>query len=92
MGIEQMYKSLLQVPHNNATIDTTGAELTDSIRRTGVSTDSADRILVNSLELRVINGLAAKVHLSEHVEGRFFTLVGRTRFGGAIERADQGPA
>lgn len=58
----------LQVPDNDTTIDTTGADLADGIGGTRICADSADRVLVNSLELSVVDGFAAEVHLSEHVE------------------------
>lgn len=69
----------LQVPNNDATVDAAGADLSDAIRRTRVCADSADGVLVDGLELSVVNGFAAEVHLSKHVESRLIALVGRTR-------------
>lgn len=69
----------LQVPDNDTTVDATGADLSNGIRRTRVCADSADRVLVDGLELSVIDGLAAEIHLSKHVESRLIALVGRTR-------------
>jgi hypothetical protein len=58
----------LQVPDNDTAIDTTGADLADGIGRACICADSTDGVLVDSLELSVVNGLAAEIHLSEHVE------------------------
>lgn len=82
----------LQVPDDDAAIDTAGADLADGIGRACVCADSADGVLVDSLELSVVNGLAAKVHLSKHVESRLIALVSRARFRGAVEGADKRPA
>jgi len=85
-------KSYLQVPNNDAAVYTAGADLADGIGSTGVSANSADGILVNSLELRVIDGFAAKVHLSEHVESRLFALISRAGLRGTVKRSDKRPS
>jgi hypothetical protein len=58
----------LQVPDNDTTIDTAGADLADGVRGTRICADGADGVLVDSLELSVVDSLAAEVHLSKHVE------------------------
>jgi hypothetical protein len=65
----------LQIPDDNTTVDTTGADLANGIGRTSICADSADRILVDSLELCIVNDFAAEVHLSEHIESRLVALV-----------------
>jgi hypothetical protein len=85
------YMQRLEAPHNDASVNTTGADLPDGAGRTRVGTDGADGVLVDSVEVSVINSLAPKIHLSEHVERRFFAMAGRTRLGG-IQRSNKRPA
>lgn len=85
-------KAYLQVPNNDATIYTAGADLADGIGRTGISADSADRVLVDSLELRVINSFATEVHLSEHIESRLLALIGRAGLRGTVKGSDKRPS
>lgn len=83
-----MYLSThLQIPNNDSAINTTSADLANTIRRARVFPDRANGVLVNRLQLRVVLCLSSKIHLSEHIESGLLALVLLTA-SGRVEGAD----
>lgn len=68
------------------------AELCDAVAGGLIRTNHGDGVLVNSLELGVILGLALEIHLSEHVQCRLLALRAETGVALGLDRSGQLPA
>lgn len=68
------------------------AETAHAVTGNLVGSDGADGVLMSSLELGIILGLALQVHLPEHVQSRLLAVLTKTGSALGLNRANKLPA